>query len=255
MRRAAKFVFSMALAILLAFAAEPAFAQRGRGQGQPAKTPKRDAAAERRQQRLQQQQREGQKAADQNAAKSGEAPPESNAGRGQGNPFRPGLGPGAGRGGPGAGAPPKFLQQLREMTPEEQERTLQDNPRFQRLGPEGQEEIRNSLREWNSLTPVQKEERKRREARLEALTPEERRDIRQRIFPNWQRLERWRKMGIVRRLNSLQGMTDEERERRLNDAAFTQGLSGEELEILKTFSRLGLGPAANPRGDRQGPPL
>jgi hypothetical protein len=85
-----------------------------------------------------------------------------------------------------------------------------------------------------------------REHRLAELSPEERRHFHQQVIPNWQRLEPQRKQGIMRRLNALRPLSDEERDRRLNDPAFTQGMSPDEAEILRTFSRLRLGPGANP---------
>jgi hypothetical protein len=155
--------------------------------------------------------------------------------------------------GPGGGQPGWF-EHLRQMSPEEQERFLQNHPRFQQLRPQQQEEIRRRLHEWNSLTPQEREERLTRERRLADLSPDERRRIRTEVFPRWQQLAPRRKMGIVRRLNALHGLTEEERETRLNDAAFTQGLTPDEIEILRTFSRLRLGPGANPGQPTNPPP-
>jgi hypothetical protein len=230
---------------MLVLAAAPALAQRGRGQGKPAQ--KRPQAAQPAQR-----------------GRLGAPPPGSGAANAQARPSQPGdalspsgqqsdVRPGAGKvpgrnflpGEPGAGPMANAFDRLRRMSPEEQEQFLRNHPRFQRLPPEQQQAFRDRLREWNALSAQEREERLRVEKTLGELTPQQRQRVRQVIFPRWQQLEPGRKMQIVRRLNSLRGLTHEERERRLDDAAFLQGLSEEEAEILRTFARLRLGPGSN----------
>src|SRR5277367_5614102 len=51
------------------------------------------------------------------------------------------------------GLPPKWVDNVRDMSPEDQERFMQNNQRFQSLPPERQAQIRNNLQKWNSLSP------------------------------------------------------------------------------------------------------
>src|SRR5580698_1719934 len=51
------------------------------------------------------------------------------------------------------GLPPKFIENLREMSPEQQERFLSNNERFQNMSPQQQARIRQNLKDWNSRTP------------------------------------------------------------------------------------------------------
>lgn len=236
----------LALALLLGLAAEPALAQRGRGQGTQKPGAKAQPGPMRPGMRERMQQREERQASrPENQQQENEQGQSSERGPGQG--FRPGKG-GEGPGPMGRGP----FERLRQMSPEEQERFLQNNPRFQRMSPEDQERFRARLQEWNSLTPEAKRERLRRESVLEGLSPQERRHFHQEVIPRWQQLPPQRKFGIVRRLNALRGLSDEERDRRLNDPAFMQDLNGEEQDILRTFARLRMWPPEPGRGP-QGP--
>src|SRR5271170_1997958 len=69
--------------------------------------------------------------------------------------------PSAGKGQPNArgieGLPPKWVENLREMPPGEQDRFLENNQKFQSLPPARQQQVRRNLQLWNNLTPEQKE--------------------------------------------------------------------------------------------------
>lgn len=55
------------------------------------------------------------------------------------------------------GLPPKWVQNLRDMPPEEQEKFMQNNERFQSLPPWRQQQIRQNLQKWNSLSLEQQD--------------------------------------------------------------------------------------------------
>jgi len=137
-----------------------------------------------------------------------------------------------------AGLPPKWLERLRDMTPEEQERFLQNNRRFQSLPPERQEQIRRNLEKWNGLTPEQREAARQRARALERMTPEQRQYVRNNLLPRWQQLPMARRQVIRNRLRQLQGMTPAERSAVLADPRFMRGLSPEEQSILRDLNAL-----------------
>ncbi|MDE3135790.1 MAG: DUF3106 domain-containing protein [Acidobacteriota bacterium] len=140
--------------------------------------------------------------------------------------------------------PAKWMSRLQQMTPAEQERFLENNRRFQGLPAWRQEEIRARLKQWNSLTPEQKQTLIRRAQILERMSPEERREIRQVILPAWQQLPPDRRQVLKEKLLQLRGLNDSEREKRLKDPAFEQGLSPQERNLLKELSKLRVGPGA-----------
>lgn len=193
---------------LMMLAAQPALAQRG---------PRGQRAQQRRIQRQEarQQQREAKQ---------------------QGKPNPRGM----------MGLPPKWVEQLRDLSPEEQERFLRNNARFQSLPPERQDQIRRNLAKWNQLTPQQRDAIRNRERFLERLTPEERQEVVRDLLPRWQKLPEDRRQLIQGRLRVLGGMSPEERQQKLQDPEFMQGLDSNEQDLLRKLSDLRLGQAANP---------
>ena len=136
------------------------------------------------------------------------------------------------------GLPPKWLERLRDMTPEEQNRFMQNNQRFQALPPERQEQIRRNLEKWNSLTPEQREAARQRAQALERMTPEQRQYVRNNLLPRWQALPVQRRQVIRNRLRLLQRMTPAERSAVLADPRFMRGLKPEEQSILRDLNAL-----------------
>ena len=212
MRKLLKFGNGLAAILLAAFLAQPVFAQRGfggqRGQQRP---------------RVQRPMR----------------PPEPRAGRipnPQGKPNARGM----------MGLPPKWIDKLRDMSPEEQERFMRNNAHFQSLPPERQDQIRRNLAKWNQLTPQQRDAIRNRERFLERLTPEDRQEVVQDLLPRWQRLPQDRRELIQGRLRVLGAMSPEERQQKLQDPQFMQGLDANEQDLLRKLSDLRLGPPSNP---------
>ncbi|HEV2488430.1 MAG TPA: DUF3106 domain-containing protein [Candidatus Acidoferrales bacterium] len=211
MRKLLQFGFGLAAIFLTASLAQSAIAQRGFGM-----------------QRAQQRQR---------ARRPFPPPPkpEKNV-KPQGKPNPRGM----------MGLPPKWVENLRNISPEEQERFMNNDARFRSLPPERQDQIRRNLARWNQLTPQQRDAMRRNERILERLTPEEREEVRTDLFPRWQKLPQERRELIQGRLRVLGGMTPEARQQKLQDPEFMQGLDANEQDLLRKLSDLRLGPGANP---------
>ena len=141
------------------------------------------------------------------------------------------------------GLPPKWVENLRDMPPEDQERFMQNNERFKSLPPQRQEQIRQNLQRWNSLTPEQQEVARTREQMLEQMTSEQRQYVRNTLLPRWQSMPIERRMAIRRHLARLQSMTPAEQQVALNDPRFVQGLSPDEQSMLRELNSLRNPPA------------
>jgi hypothetical protein len=147
-----------------------------------------------------------------------------------------GRGKGDGRG--MAGLPPKWVEHLQEMSPEEQEKFMRNNAEFRRLAPERQAQIRNRLQHWNNLTPEQRAEIRTREFNFEHMSPQQREEIRNNLLPRWRELPMDRRLAVREHLRSLQGLSAADRDARLNDAEFMRGLSPNEQGILRDLNRI-----------------
>jgi hypothetical protein len=144
--------------------------------------------------------------------------------------------------------PPKAIERLQDMTPQRQEQFFRNNQRFQNLPPEQQDRIRQRLDAWNRLTPAQQQALRDRQSVWEQMTPEQQRNVRQSLLPRWQQMPPVRRQAILQRLHSLRNMTEAERQTRLNDPAFTEGLNPDDREMLGQLAHLHVGMASDAPG-------
>lgn len=135
-----------------------------------------------------------------------------------------------------AGLPPKWIENLRDMSPEEQQRFLQNNRQFQNLLPERQEQIRKNLENWNRLTPVQRDAIRERAEIFDRMTPAQRQYLRNTLLPKWQAMPAERRQAINRRLGILQTMGPGAQQAALADPKFMQGLSPDEQSMLRELN-------------------
>jgi Protein of unknown function (DUF3106) len=136
------------------------------------------------------------------------------------------------------GLPPKWVENLRDMPPDEQQRFMENNDQFQRLRPERQDQIRRNLQRWNSLSAEQKQRARNAEAALERMTPEQRQYVRNVLLPKWQTMPVERRQVLNRRLAMLRDMSPATQESALNDPRFMQGLSPDEQSMLRDLNSL-----------------
>lgn len=134
--------------------------------------------------------------------------------------------------------PPKWADQLRTMSPERQQRFLNNNQRFLDLAPERQAQVRNQLRQWNSLGPEQQQAILDRERVWQSMTPVQQRYVRDTLMPQWQVMSPVRRQMILKRLHDLRGLDDSQRAAKLNDESFNSGLDPSERQMLRDLSGL-----------------
>jgi hypothetical protein len=136
------------------------------------------------------------------------------------------------------GLPPKWVERVRDMPPEQQQQFLENNAQFRQLPPARQQQILQNLDKWNHLTPEQKQEAIDREHLLEQLTPEQREYVRGTLLPKWQAMPQPRRQAINQHLAMLRNMSPSTQEAALNDPKFTQGLSPDEQSMLRDLNSL-----------------
>jgi Protein of unknown function (DUF3106) len=210
--RGLNFAMSIALGAVLAatIAVHPASAQRGKLR---AAVQQRRAAAAQRQ-------------AEKKAEKQAEKPAANGAVKGQPNVRAM------------EGLPPKWIGNLQNMPPDEQERFMQNDARFKNLPPARQQQIRSRLQLWNRLTPEQQQAYLQREQVLEQMTPEQRQYVRDTLLPQWQAMPLGRRQAINRHLAILSHMSPETQQAALNDPKFMQDLSPDDQEMLRNLNSL-----------------
>jgi hypothetical protein len=144
--------------------------------------------------------------------------------------------------------PPKAIERLQDMPPQRQEQFFRNNQRFQNLPSEQQAQVRQRLDAWNRLTPDQQQALRDRQSVWEQMTPEQQRNVRQSLLPRWQQVPPVRRQAILQRLHSLRNMTESERQAKLNEPAFTEGLNPDDREMLGQLAHLHVGMAPDAPG-------
>jgi hypothetical protein len=141
----------------------------------------------------------------------------------------------------GVGAPRPWVDQMRDLSPQQRDRVLQNSKAFQNLSPDKQSRIRQQFNQWDRMNPSQKSDLVQKERTWRNLTPEQREHIKNDVLPRWRQMPWDRQQVIKQKLGVLQNMPESARNQRLNDPNFTRGLSDEERSTLQDLSHTHVG--------------
>jgi len=144
--------------------------------------------------------------------------------------------------------PAGWQQKLQEMPPDEREKFLNNNERFKNLPKAQQDQIKKNLADYDKLPPQQRASMNRNAEALSKLTPEQRDNLRKNVLPQWRNLPADRRQEINQRLKSLNGLSDAERNQKLNDPNLYQGLSPQEHDVMKQLGDYKLTPGGGGGG-------
>jgi Protein of unknown function (DUF3106) len=232
-----KIICGLALALLMGLVAQPALAQKPHSSA-PSQPPRMQASP--RQGAAQHPNRNPNFAGRPGARPRAAHPP--NAFHPPANPNNPVANAGAAgadrQGRALSALPPGVRQNLRDMSPQEQERFMQNNERFKSLPPQNQAQIRNNLQKWNNLSPTERNAMSDRQRAWERMSPEKRQYVQNSLLPKWQQMSPERKQLVRGRLHTLQGMSPADRQAALNDPQFMRGLNPDEQSVLRGLDSL-----------------
>jgi predicted Fe-S protein YdhL (DUF1289 family) len=140
---------------------------------------------------------------------------------------------GAGNGRSVGNLPPKWAENLKDRSPEEQQHFMQNNERFRSLPPDRQQQIRQNLQKWNSLSPTERNAIRDRQETWGRMSPDQKQYVQRTLLPKWQAMSPDRKQLVTGRLHTLQQMSPSDRQAALTDPRFMQGLSPDEQSVLR----------------------
>jgi len=148
------------------------------------------------------------------------------------------LSPGAVAGSRGGPMPPPLFKKLRDLPPEEQEKVLRNNQRFQELPKERQDELLNRLHRFQALSPEQKEMIEQRFAAFSKLTPEQREKVREIYQQHWRNLPPARRKALTEEFRKLREMPPGDREKYLSSNELEGRFNPDERDILRQLNSL-----------------
>jgi len=141
----------------------------------------------------------------------------------------------------GVGAARPWVDQMRDLSPQQRERVFQNSKAFQNLSPDKQAKIRQQFNQWDHMTPAQRGDLRQKETTWRNLTPEQREHIKNEVLPKWRQMPWDRQQVLKQKLGVLQNMPESARNQRLNDPNFTRGLSDDEKSMLNDLSHTHVG--------------
>lgn len=141
----------------------------------------------------------------------------------------------------GVGAARPWVDTMRDLTPQQRDRVLQNSRAFQNLSPDKQSKIRQQFSQWDKMSAQQRQDLRANEAVWSHLTPEQRDHIKNNVLPKWRQMPWDRQQMIKQKLGVLQNMPESARNQRLNDPNFTRGMSDDERSMLKDLSHTHVG--------------
>ena len=141
----------------------------------------------------------------------------------------------------GVGAARPWVDTMRDLTPQQRDRVLQNSKAFQNLSPDKQAKIRQQFSQWDKLSPQQQTSIRQNENTWRNLTPEQRDHIKNDVLPKWRQMPWDRQQVVKQKLGVLQNMPESARNQRLNDPNFTRGMSDEDKAMLKDLSHTHVG--------------
>ncbi|MGB7731146.1 MAG: DUF3106 domain-containing protein [Candidatus Acidiferrum sp.] len=146
----------------------------------------------------------------------------------------------------GVGAARPWVDTMRDLSPAQRERVLQNSRAFQNLSPDKQNRIRQQFNQWDHMTPQQRQDLRSKEAIWTHLTPEQRDHIKNDVLPKWRQMPWDRQQVLKQKLGVLQNMPESARNQRLDDPNFTRGMSDDEKSMLHDLSHTHVGAPDTP---------
>lgn len=144
-----------------------------------------------------------------------------------------------------------WLNEHKDVPPDQQEKLLENDPNFKKLPPERQAELKERLRKFNNLSPEQQQRVRQRMQFMASLTPEQRQQVRD-ANRELQGLRQDRQVMVHKALRHLRQMDPQQREQEMSSERFKGIFSEQERGILGKLAAIN--PPENGAPNPQGPP-
>ncbi len=131
----------------------------------------------------------------------------------------------------------EWLSSHSNLPLDQQERALENDPKFRKLAPDQQNALRERLRKFNNLTPEQRGLALKRMDFWASLTKDQRQQLRD-ANQKLQALPEDRRVAVHRALRHLRQMNPQQRQQVMGSDRFKTAFSDEEQGILKQLASI-----------------
>ena len=131
----------------------------------------------------------------------------------------------------------QWLQNHKDLPPDQQEKLLESDPNFKKLTPERQQELRERLRKFNNLPAQQRERALNRMQYMASLSPAQRQQIRE-AGKELQGLPQDRQVMVHKALRHLRQMDPQERQQVMDSDRFKSTFSDQERGIISKLAAI-----------------
>jgi Protein of unknown function (DUF3106) len=158
------------------------------------------------------------------------------------------------KGGAQPGKMGQWLENHKNLPPDQQQKLLESDPNFKKLPPDRQAELRERLRKFNNLPPEQRERALNRMHYMASLSPEQRQQIRD-AGKELQGLPQNRQVMVHKELRHLRGVDPQQRQQMLDSDRFKSTFTEQERGIITKLAAINPeeGASAAPNPQRSGP--
>ena len=141
----------------------------------------------------------------------------------------------------------QWMQSHSNLTLEQQQRALENEPGFRQLNPEVQQRMHQRLAQLNGMTPEQRQRAFSRTEAMERLAPEQRLEVRN-ALTSLGNLPKDRRLFVARQFRAMRDMPPAERQAFLNSPAMRAQFSDQERQTLNGLFQVApyLPPPAQP---------
>jgi hypothetical protein len=129
---------------------------------------------------------------------------------------------------------PQWMDHHSNLSPEEQQRALQNEPGFRDLPQQTQQRMLDRLNQLNKLTPDQRQRVLERNEEIEHLTPQQRQQVKG-ALGQWRGLTEDRRRLVARAFRDLREMPQPQRQAILNSDRFRSQFSEQERNTLSSL--------------------
>lgn len=131
----------------------------------------------------------------------------------------------------------EWLSRNSNLPLDQQEKALENDPKFKKLAPDQQNALRERLRKFNTLTPEQRDLALKRMNFWSSLTKDQRQQLRD-ANQKLQALPEDRRVAVHRALRHLRQMNPQQRQQVMGSDRFKTAFSDEEQGILKELASI-----------------